>query len=215
MAIDDLTQAQVQLPGELASSNGGEKKRKKKKDKEKDREYGRAAETLFRSAYHTHMGLTALADGKASIMITINGLLLTGVTTAAAPWMTAQRPILVVPAVVILIACLGSLVFAIFAVRPRVIPAMVANKSSDELDEVNLLFFGNYTQLPESSFRREITEMIVDPERMYQIMARDLYGMGTVLARKFRMLRHSYDLFMGGIIMGVVTFIVLYAGIMF
>jgi len=220
MGIDDLTQARVQLPGDLAAPPTDEdgKKKKKKKDrekKEKDREYGRAAETLFRSAYHTHMGLTTLADGKASIMITINGLLLTVVTTAAAPWMVTQRPVLIAPAVVILVSCLGSLVFAILAVRPRVNPVLLVDKTSEQLDDVNLLFFGNYTQLPEASFRREITEMIVDPERMYQIMARDLYGMGTVLARKFKMLRHSYDLFTGGIILGVTAFIALYAGAIF
>ena len=218
MATEDVRATQVQLPGTIPGLDAGyvdEKgKKKKKKDKDKEREYSRAAETLFRSAYHTHMGLTALADGKASIMITINGLLLTVVTTAVAPTITQIRALLA-PSMVILFSCLGSLIFAILAVRPRVNPTMIANKSSEQLDDVNLLFFGNYTQLPESSFRREIKEMIVDPERMYEIMSRDLYGMGTVLSRKFKMLRHSYDLFMGGLILGVLTFVVVYVGMVF
>jgi hypothetical protein len=219
MAIHEPSDAKVRLPTDLVAAAPGEadggKRKKKKKEKGKEQQYGRAAETLFRSAYHTHMGLTALADGKASIMITINGLLLTVVTTSAAPWVTRQQA-LIGPSVVILVTCLGSLIFAIMAVRPRVIPAgTLANKTSEQLDEVNLLFFGNYTQLPERVFRREITEMIVDPERMYSVMSRDLYGMGTVLSRKFKMLRHSYDLFTGGLILGVLSFIAVYAGMVF
>ncbi len=58
-----------------------EKKRKKSKDRDRDRavrekeKSSRGIETMFRNSYRTHIDMSGLADSKANIMISINGLI--------------------------------------------------------------------------------------------------------------------------------------------
>ena len=42
-------------------------------------------------------------------------------------------------------------------------------------------------------------------------MSRDIYGLGGVLERKYRLLRASYTVFMFGLIAGVVLFLTVFA----
>jgi hypothetical protein len=51
-------------------------------------------------------------------------------------------------------------------------------------------------------------EMIVDRDYMYSSMFATVYGMGKVLAVKYRHLRLSYNTFMYGLIAAVVSFLV-------
>jgi hypothetical protein len=188
--------------------DGDRKKKKKKKKERKEQEYTRAVETLFRSAYHTHVSLTAMADGKASIMLTINGLLATVVLASITPRIDKAEWLLL-PVVITLLTCVGSLVFAVLAVRPRINRTRIT-LDSVRRDSANLLFFGNYVDLGEAAFRQGIEELLHDPDRMYEVMTRDLYGMGTVLARKYRLLRHCYDIFAAGLILSVLAFAAVY-----
>ena len=199
--LDPLPDALSTANGETSEPEG--KKKKKKKDREP--EYTRAVETLFRSVYHTHVSLTAMADGKASIMITINGLLLTVVLASVAPRLVTERW-LTLPTLVVMVTCLVSLLYAVVSVRPRIIRTALTLESVRR-DSANLLFFGNYTQLGERDFRQGIAELLHDPDAMYEVMTRDIFGMGSVLSEKYRLLRHSYDVFAGGLVLGVLSYI--------
>ena len=86
-------------------------------------------------------------------------------------------------------------------------------RSNATLDEVragkaNILFFGTFASMPEEDFLQGMRELIKDPERTYENMARDIYGLGSVLETKYRLLRASYTIFMFGLILGVVLFLV-------
>ena len=54
-------------------------------------------------------------------------------------------------------------------------------------------------------------ELLQDTDRLYINMMRDIYGLGTVLEKKFRYLRTSYNVFMVGLVAGVISFIGVYA----
>jgi hypothetical protein len=185
-----------------------EERRSKKKERKEKKSFSRGVETLFRSAYQTHVNLTAMADGKASIMLTVNGLLLSVVLATITPRI-AQDEWLLAPVVIVLLTCLASLLFAVLAVRPRLMRRTV---SVDVIrkDGANILFFGNYAQLTEADFRLALGELILDQERLYDVMTRDLYGMGIVLGRKYHLLQRSYDVFATGMIIGVIAFVVVY-----
>jgi hypothetical protein len=212
--MSTTSEAFVKLPGEIVGAEDereqGRKKdkEKKKKDKEKEAQYGRAVETLFRSAYSTHLGLTSMADGKANIMITINGLVMSVLLASVSPRIDNQEWLLA-PTVVLLLSCLGSLICAVLAVRPRIRPTEITLESV-RAERSNILFFGNYCSLDEFDFRQAMRELRHDPEAMYDVMTRDLYGMGMVMSRKFRLLRYSYTLFMWGLVVGVLLYIGFY-----
>lgn len=169
----------------------------------------RGIETMFRTTYRVHMDLTALADSKANIMISINGLILSIILASIAPKIDANTWLLV-PTSLVLLSCLGAIIFAVLAARPRVYATKI---SLDQVGSgnINLLFFGNYTQLTEDEFVAGMGKLVEQPDLLYRNMMRDLFGIGTVLSRKFALLRKSYTFFMMGLSVSVVAFIVVFA----
>ena len=169
----------------------------------------RGTETMFRTSYRTHLDLSGLADSKSNIMISINGAILSIVIAGVGPAMDSN-PWLVAPVSVLLSVCAVSLVLAVLAARPRVRPRSItlddvrANRSS-------LLFFGTFSNLTEEEFEEGMVEMIQEGDRIYRNMIRDIYGLGSVLMRKYTMLRYSYTVFMVGLVVSTALFIYSFA----
>jgi hypothetical protein len=59
-------------------------------------------------------------------------------------------------------------------------------------------------ELPD--FEWAIGEMMKDREYLYSSMKKDLYFLGKVLDRKYKILRLTYTVFMAGIIISVLAF---------
>ena len=192
-------------PGEAsAASDEGDMAKQKKLGSRT-----RGTETLFRTAYRTHLDLSGLADAKANIMISINGVMMSVVIAGVSPAMDTN-PWLVRPVSVLLGVCALSLVLAILAARPRV------RRQTVTLDDVRsnrstLLFFGTFANLSSEEFEEGMVEMMQEGDRIYRNMIRDLHGLGSVLMRKYSMLRYSYTVFMVGLIVSVVLFVFAYA----
>src|SRR5690606_8534531 len=172
------------------------------------RKKSKGVETMFRTSYRTNMDLSALADAKANIMISINGLIVSILLASIAPGIDTNTW-LRWPTVALLLGCLTSLVFAVLAARPRVQSQAVT------LDEVrrgaaNLLFFGNFAHLSRTEFMEGMNELMLNDDALYDNMVMDIYGVGLVLQKKYRLLRISYTVFMLGLVVGVVSFIVVF-----
>jgi hypothetical protein len=54
-------------------------------------------------------------------------------------------------------------------------------------------------------------DLMMTPDHLYVNMVRDLYGLGQVLKKKFRLLRVSYTVFMFALVVGVLLFLVVFA----
>ena len=136
----------------------------------------RGIETMFRTSYRTHLDLSGYADNKANIMISINGVIISIMIASIGPRLELN-PWLLLPTSVLLLTCAGSLIFAILAARPRITRRPVT------LDDVrqnraNILFFGNFVNMPMDEFETGMEELIADPPRLYANMARDIYSLG-------------------------------------
>ena len=180
----------------------------KKKDKKKKLGSSRGVETMFRTSYRVHMDLSSLADTKANIMISINGLIISITIASISPKIDAN-PWLLIPTSILLLACLASMVNAILAARPRVNSSII-DLESFKRKKGNLLFFGHYTSLEEDDFVDGMTDLMENQEAIYYNMIRDIYGIGSVLETKFRLLQRAYTTFMWGLTMGILGFIAVY-----
>ncbi len=200
----------------LASEQANpEKKKKKKKKKKPDAGLGssRGIETMFRTSYRTNMDLSGLADAKANIMISINGIIISIILASISPKIDAN-PWLLIPTAVLLVTCLGSMALAVLAARPRV-SSQVISLEDVRRNNKNLLFFGNFVSMPEEDFVLGMKELVMNTDNLYINMIRDIYGLGSVLMKKFSLLRRSYTVFMFGLILGVMLFIGVYAWVVF
>lgn len=169
----------------------------------------RGIETLFRTNYRVNMDLTSLADAKANIMISINGLIVSILIASIAPGIE-KNPWLLVPTSLFLVGCLGSLIFAVLAARPRVTSHVVTKESAIE-NRTNVLFFGNFHHMPQEDYVYVMKEVVQDPTQIYEMMIKDIYGVGSVLQKKYVMIRRSYTIFLGALVVGVVGFISVFA----
>ena len=60
--------------------------------------------------------------------------------------------------------------------------------------------------MPYMEYQNAINELLQDKDYLYNSMTKDLYSLGVVLARKYRLLRITYTIFLVGIIVTVLAF---------
>ena len=76
--------------------------------------------------------------------------------------------------------------------------------------KVNLLFFGNFHEMKLEDYQAGMKEMMNDSEFLYASMTRDIYFLGKVLGKKYKLLRIAYNIFMFGLIAAVLAYIISY-----
>lgn len=171
---------------------------------------GRGIETLYRSVYGYHMNLSSMADQKANIMISINTIVVSVIITLFGSGYTFadsegfQHMRFVFPMLLLVISSLVSVTFAILSARPNVTSKQkyeLTNKGS------SILFFGNFTQLKLDEFVGQIKSLKGEKTDLYDSMSVDIYHLGGVLVRKYKLLTWSYNIFMIGLILCAVGFV--------
>ncbi len=193
-------------PGEEADFSKKKKKKKPVSGLINDLELGRGVETMFRTTYRTHINLSAIADNKANILLTISAIIISIAISSLIPKFGADHR-LIIPTLLLLLVCLVTLVFAVLATRPNVTHGSFTRQDILE-KKSNLLFFGNFYKMPIEDFHWGMMEMIRDSDFLYSSMTRDIYFLGKVLAQKYRFLRLGYAVFMSGMVLSVLAFIV-------
>jgi predicted metal-dependent HD superfamily phosphohydrolase len=166
----------------------------------------RGVETMFRVALKNHMTLSNIADTKANILLSVNAIIISLALSNLLPKLdNPSNSYLIAPTVIFIIFTVASIILSISATRPNVTQGKftkedVANK------KVNLLFFGNFHQMKLNDFEWGITEMMQDRDYLYGSLTKDLYFLGLVLNRKYKILRLTYTVFMAGILVSVAFF---------
>ncbi len=171
-----------------------------------------ANQTFFRTNYRNHINLSAIADNKANIMISVNAILISVlISVISYRNITETNPKVLVPVVIFLISGLASLVFAVLSARPKVTRVNVGVRNKEDIKK-NITFFGNFVGLKLEEYEEAMDSMLRDSELVYGNMTRDLYYLGQVLDRKYRFLTISYNIFMVGFAATVLTFMVALLG---
>ncbi|MEL7586183.1 MAG: Pycsar system effector family protein [Prolixibacteraceae bacterium] len=189
---------------------------KPKKSNSGPRSTEKGTESMFRLTASNQMRLSAIADKKANILISINSVLL----SVSAALMSAQpfsavlgdsfpSNELLIPVIILFFCSLLSLVFAILSCRPQL---SSEKYTEDDLKarRVNLLFFGNFHQINYPRYQEAVKEMMNDYDYLYSNMIKDQYYLGKSLFRKYKLLRTAYDVFMYGFILAAVVFVVMH-----
>lgn len=175
-------------------------------EKSKAKKPDRGIETMFRITSKNHLTLSGMADNKANIMISINSIILS-VLVSVLFRKFEDYPNLIIPGVILVFVCLTTIVFAVLATRPNISKGKFDTKDIHD-KKVNLLFFGNFHGMELDSYMWGMKEMMKDSDFLYGSMIKDIYFLGKVLGKKYRMLRTSYTIFMFGFILAIMAFMV-------
>jgi len=166
----------------------------------------RGIETMFRISSSNHQRLSDMADNKAHIMITVNSIILSAIISLVLRKIDEHSNLLV-PTFMLLAVSLLTITFSILATRPS-IPDGIFTHEDIENKTVNLLFFGNFYRMSLEKYSEGMVKMMDDSDFLYGSLIRDNYSQGVVLGKKYRLLRASYNIFMFGLIISVVAFII-------
>lgn len=190
------------------------KKRKKKLNTEelkakykaqyKNESPERGIQTFYRVALRNHIKLSDIADTKANILLSVNAIIISLVLANLISKLDTN-PYLVYPTAIFTVSCVISMILSIIATRPNITSGEftkedVANK------KVNLTFFGNFHKMSLKEYDWAVKELLKDKDYVYSSLTKDLYFLGKVLERKYRILRITYTVFMIGIIISVFAF---------
>lgn len=177
-----------------------------KKKLEKLESPERGVETMFRVTMSNHTKLSQIADTKANILLSVNAIIISVSLSTIVPKLDSPKNAhLIIPAFLLIGFSVASIIMAIMSTRPKVSSGTFTRKDIDER-KINLLFFGNFHKVSLEEYTWAMKEMMKDRTYLYDSMVKDLYYLGIVLNRKYRLLRTTYTIFTIGIVVSVIAF---------
>lgn len=161
-------------------------------------------QTLLRLTSSNHIHLSDMADSKANILISVNAIIISVILSVLLRKLQTD-PYLAIPTVIFLSFAVVTIIISILATRPKL------SSGTFEDDDVinkktNLLFFGNFYKVPADKYERAMRTMMKDSDYLYSSIVQDIYQLGNVLGRKYKLIRLAYTIFMIGIISSVLAF---------
>ncbi|MGB5943690.1 MAG: Pycsar system effector family protein [Leeuwenhoekiella sp.] len=198
-----------------------QKKKKKKYRKEevkaklkakyKDESPDRGVQTLYRTTLRNHIKLSDIADTKANILLSVNAIVISLALANVIPKLDSPtNRHLMIPTLILVLFSVASIIMSILSTRPNVTSGEFTREQVKK-KQVNILFFGNFHKMKYEQYQWAINEIINDKDYIYEALTKDLYLLGIVLNKKYMLLRKTYTIFMVGIIVSVLSFIVAFS----
>ncbi len=184
------------------------RKKEELKVKLKNQSPERGIQTMYRVSMRNHLKLSDIADTKANILLSVNAIIISLLLTNLIPKLdNPSNDYLIYPTGIFVLFSIASMVMSVLATRPNVTSGEFDKKDVENKD-VNLLFFGNFHKMKLQDYEWAIQELIKDQTYVYNTLTKDLYFLGVVLDKKYKLLRWTYTIFMVGIILSTIAFFV-------
>jgi predicted metal-dependent HD superfamily phosphohydrolase len=174
--------------------------------KRKNSFVARGIQTMLRLTSENHVELSNMADGKASILISVNAIIISVILSVLIRRIEVDTH-LTIPTFIFLASSLTTIIIAIMATRPKV---SQGNFSREDIlnKSTNLLFFGNFYKTKVNEYQWAMNTMMRDPDYLYSSLIMDIHQLGVVLARKYKLIRLAYTIFMIGLFISVLAFMI-------
>lgn len=190
----------------------------------------KASETMFRNAIRAELDLIQLAATKANIMISLNGFIISALMISGALLFNTSQSFLL-PASIFMATAAASIVFALLAASPermdffgalwawardlRLRKARVRDLRNYVMrgrevragEQANLLIYEDRARMTPEDYWLRMQNLLRDREDVYRKMSDQLYWLGQMAHRKFRLLNISYTVFRWGLLASVLAFL--------
>ncbi|QMU65663.1 MAG: HD domain-containing protein [Flavobacteriaceae bacterium] len=168
----------------------------------------RGIETMFRVTLRNHITLSDIADTKANILLSVNAIIVSLVLSNLVSKLdNPSNQYLIFPTIIFVLFTVASMILSVLATRPNITSGKFT-KEDVRNKKVNLLFFGNFHKMGLDDFEWAMGEMMEDRDYLYSSMKKDLYFLGKVLDKKYKILRITYTVFIIGIVISIIVFAV-------
>ena len=147
------------------------------KNKKKDKS---AIQTLFRTASKNHYTIIKTNDRKASIVLTINSILISLILGSIYLMPSFERESISMIAYVTIYTCLISMIFALLSILPHKYGK-----------QKSLIYAGAMPNMTKDDFRNQFNDMIQSGQSIYDTMIDDLYDIGKCIRHRQFLVRCS------------------------
>lgn len=181
-----------------------EKKNKKSEDPTFDKERAkldkfdpRGVQTLFRTLSRNHYNLIRMVDSKASIILTMNSIIISLMMGVVYMAPDTDKGVLEVGSKLLLNFGMASMVFALLAMLPH------RYHKTNEHGYKGSLYAGNFSKLSYDDYKNEMQRIINSGNSVYNEMINDLYYLGKSISWKQRLILISVTLFLIGLVSAI------------
>lgn len=172
--------------------------------KDKSGLMSKGIQTMLRLTSENHLKLSEMADHKANILISVNAIIIS-VILGVLLRKLQEEVYLVIPTIIFLVVAVVTIVISILATRPKISEGTFTMEDVKQ-KKVNLLFFGNFHKASYEQYDSAMRDMMLDTDYLYTSLIKDIYFLGKILGRKYRLVRLAYNIFMIGIVISVLAF---------
>ena len=173
-------------------------------EKDKSGLMSKGIQTMLRLTSGNHLKLSDMADHKANILISVNSIIISVILSVLLRKLE-EETYLVIPTIIFLLVAVTTIVVSILATRPKISGGEFTVEDIKQ-KKTNLLFFGNFYKATYDQYNAAMREMMIDTDYLYGSLIKDIYYLGVVLGRKYKLIRLAYNIFMIGIIVSVLAF---------
>ncbi len=167
-------------------------------------------EDLFKLAFRNYNHLISVADSKASLLIRVNSLLIS-VMIAFVLGKIEKEYFILWPTVVLLSVCLATILLAILASKPRRNSLMENRK----LKTYQRFFFGSFDMIDPTlpnvqwdEYFQGMSDLFCQSrDSVYMEIYKESFNVRQVLFKKFNYLSWAYWVFIFGLLISVISFV--------
>ncbi|WP_432411001.1 Pycsar system effector family protein [Rasiella sp. SM2506] len=166
-----------------------------------------AVQTFYMVALKNHIKLSGMADRKANLILAVCALLISAILTNSLKFVQETGDqYLLFPTIIFVLFMLVAMILSIITTIPKVTSGTF-NREAVEAMEVNLSFFGNFHKMKLEEYEWAVKHMQQEGEEIYKVLTKDLYFLGKVLDKKFRLLNITYGFLIVGVVLSVAVYI--------
>ncbi len=178
----------------------------KKKLKEVEDRPGRDVGAMYRIKSRNYLKLSAMANSKANILILVNSIIFS-IIIGGVIQSLGNNPQLTAPSYILLVLNIVIIIFSILILRPNVNKGKYLRKDIENKN-INLSSFGNFREMSKKDYKQHMIKMMNDANYLYSSFIDDIYFLAKLLDKKNKYLRLSYNIFMIGIVLVVLAYII-------
>lgn len=162
---------------------------------------------IIRTTQRNNIDLTAIADNKANVLLSLNAIMLTGIT----PFVVANKEMILerylhFPLILLVITCFTSIYLSAKVLKP----SDFDNKRNGLTPSTkpSPFFFGNFYKMKSADYYEYLKEGLSNPNLIKAHLAQDMFYIGRRLGNKMATIRLAFNIFTVGIFLTLVATII-------
>ena len=178
-------------------------------EKQQPIKLSKKALNIIRTTGRNNVELVNIADNKANILLSINGIML----TALIPMLFSYQDVIVqeflyIPLIVLASTLLMTIILCSTVLRPVDLNAIAIEKQSGM--KYSPFFFENFHSIDSKEYIPFVKESLKDKDLLSEYILQDHYLVGRNLGRKYKLMIKAFKTFVTGVAVSIgLTIIVL------